>query len=236
MSKIDPPTVRAAKDEPTTVGSEPIAINGRLDYKPPPKKQLQHAPDRPTRSLRPRRRNPVVGAAAAPIYFLGSFLIDAGRGDDRSAQSGQPVPRSAPAAIQRSRVSAAGNSRFNARNVRNTVRPDALSSLPLSVRPDFTCAVAISSPVSTLTSLVKKPSECDRAEGGSSTIGRAGRRGSDPSSPPSRTDRIRRRAPPRQGGPSISSRGAEPIGQAPHGKPEKHTDSTADRHGKGDQD
>jgi hypothetical protein len=47
MSKIDPPTVRAAKDEPTTVGSEPIAINGRLDYKPPPKSSFNTLPIAP---------------------------------------------------------------------------------------------------------------------------------------------------------------------------------------------
>jgi hypothetical protein len=49
MSKIDPPKVRAAKDEahhvfdwtvPATVGSEQIAIKWRLDYKPPPKRSF----------------------------------------------------------------------------------------------------------------------------------------------------------------------------------------------------
>ena len=45
MSTIDPPKVRQAKDQPHhvfdwtvpgTIGGEPLAIKGSLDYRPPP--------------------------------------------------------------------------------------------------------------------------------------------------------------------------------------------------------
>ena len=79
MSTIDPPKVRQAKDKPHhvfdwtvpgSVGGEPLAIRGSLDYKPPPAQQLQPDPDRArsSRSHSPAASSggPVVDARDRP--------------------------------------------------------------------------------------------------------------------------------------------------------------------------
>ena len=74
MSTIDPAKVREARDQPHhvfdwtvpgSVGGEPLAIRGSLDYKPPPEEQLQPDPDRTRRRARARRRHLLVGPSPA---------------------------------------------------------------------------------------------------------------------------------------------------------------------------